>query len=258
MTEEDKAEKDVALPELTVGEQLSLDSFDKEQHFTQPPAHYTEASLVKALEEDGIGRPSTYAPTIGTLLARRYIAKEKKNIFVTELGLAVDDMMQKNFPTIIDTAFTANMESLLDSVAAGKTKWKTIVENFYPDLEKAVEAAEKELKERYAAIGEMHASYNVENDLWQMELHYNKEEDLREEIFYYMAEHRLPIYEMKMTSKSLEDVFLELTKEQEKSAAAEEMTGRTAKERAAEENSQTAETTQKEETDNAGNMEKGI
>ena len=124
--------------------------------------------------------------------------------------------------------------------------------------EDAVRAAEKELKERYAAIGEMHASYNVENDLWQMELHYNKEEDLREEIFYYMAEHRLPIYEMKMTSKSLEDVFLELTKEQEKSAAAEEMTGRTAKESAAAENSQTAETTQKEETDNAGNMEKGI
>ena len=124
--------------------------------------------------------------------------------------------------------------------------------------EDAVRAAEKELKERYAAIGEMHASYDVENDLWHMELHYNKEEDLREEIFYYMAEHRLPIYEMKMTSKSLEDVFLELTKEQEKSAAAEEMTGRTAKESAAAENSQTAETTQKEETDNAGNMEKGI
>ncbi len=146
MTEEDKAEKDVSLPELTIGEQLSLDSFDKEQHFTQPPAHYTEASLVKALEEDGIGRPSTYAPTIGTLLARRYIAKEKKNIFVTELGLAVDDMMQKNFPTIIDTAFTANMESLLDSVAAGKTKWKTIVENFYPDLEEAVETAQAEVE----------------------------------------------------------------------------------------------------------------
>lgn len=146
MTEEDKAEKDVSLPELIVGETLSLDSFDKEQHFTQPPAHYTEASLVKALEEDGIGRPSTYAPTIGTLLARRYIAKEKKNIFVTELGLAVDDMMQKNFPTIIDTAFTANMESLLDSVAAGKTKWKTIVENFYPDLEEAVEKAQAEVE----------------------------------------------------------------------------------------------------------------
>lgn len=146
MTEEDKAEKDVSLPELTVGESLSLDSFDKEQHFTQPPAHYTEASLVKALEEDGIGRPSTYAPTIGTLLARRYIAKEKKNIFVTELGLAVDDMMQKNFPTIIDTAFTANMESLLDSVANGKTKWKTIVENFYPDLEEAVTKAQAEVE----------------------------------------------------------------------------------------------------------------
>ncbi len=146
MTEEDKAEKDVSLPELTVGEALSLDSFNKEQHFTQPPAHYTEASLVKALEEDGIGRPSTYAPTIGTLLARRYIAKEKKNIFVTELGLAVDDMMQKNFPTIIDTAFTANMESLLDSVATGKTKWKTIVENFYPDLEEAVEKAQAEVE----------------------------------------------------------------------------------------------------------------
>lgn len=146
MTEEDKAEKDVSLPELMVGETLSLDSFDKEQHFTQPPAHYTEASLVKALEEDGIGRPSTYAPTIGTLLARRYIAKEKKNIFVTELGLAVDDMMQKNFPTIIDTAFTANMESLLDSVATGKTKWKTIVENFYPDLEEAVEKAQAEVE----------------------------------------------------------------------------------------------------------------
>ena len=146
MTEEDKAEKDVSLPELTVGEALSLGSFDKEQHFTQPPAHYTEASLVKALEEDGIGRPSTYAPTIGTLLARRYIAKEKKNIFVTELGLAVDDMMQKNFPTIIDTAFTANMESLLDSVASGDTKWKTIVENFYPDLEEAVMKAQAEVE----------------------------------------------------------------------------------------------------------------
>ena len=124
--------------------------------------------------------------------------------------------------------------------------------------EDAVRAAEKELKERYAAIGEMHASYNAENDLWQMELHYNKEEDLRETIFYYMAEHKLPIYEMKMTSKSLEDVFLELTKEQEKSAAAEEMSGRTAKESAAAENSQTAETAQKEETDDAGDMEKGI
>jgi len=146
MSEEDKADKDVSLPEMKEGEKLSFQSFDKEQHFTQPPAHYTEASLVKTLEEDGIGRPSTYAPTIGTLLARRYITKEKKNIFVTELGQAVDDMMQKNFPTIVDTAFTANMESLLDTVANGNINWKTLVENFYPDLSQAVEKAHQEVE----------------------------------------------------------------------------------------------------------------
>lgn len=145
MSEEDKEEKNVALPEMKVGDVLKLSAFDKEQHFTQPPAHYTEASLVKSLEEDGIGRPSTYAPTIGTLLARRYITKEKRNIFVTELGQAVNDMMQKNFPTIVDTAFTANMESLLDSVADGKTAWKTIIENFYPDLSAAVDKANEEV-----------------------------------------------------------------------------------------------------------------
>ncbi|SFG09784.1 type I DNA topoisomerase [Oribacterium sp. WCC10] len=146
MSEEDKEDKDVSLPDMKVDEKLKLTHFDKEQHFTQPPAHYTEASLVKALEEDGIGRPSTYAPTIGTLLARRYITKEKRNIFVTELGQAVDDMMQKNFPTIVDTAFTANMESLLDNVANGNINWKTIVENFYPDLSEAVEKAQLEVE----------------------------------------------------------------------------------------------------------------
>ena len=146
MSEEDKEDKNVLLPEMKKGDTLALSKFDKAQHFTQPPAHYTEASLVKALEEDGIGRPSTYAPTITTLLARRYITKEKKNLFVTELGQAVDDMMQKNFPTIIDTAFTANMESLLDSVADGETRWKTIIENFYPDLQESVEKAQKEVE----------------------------------------------------------------------------------------------------------------
>ncbi len=146
MSEEDKEEKNVLLPDMQVGDRLSLDSFEKEQHFTQPPAHYTEASLVKALEEGGIGRPSTYAPTISTLIARRYITKEKKNIFVTELGLAVNDMMSKSFPTIVDTAFTANMESLLDSVAEGKIDWKTIIENFYPDLSEAVETANQEVE----------------------------------------------------------------------------------------------------------------
>ena len=119
--------------------------------------------------------------------------------------------------------------------------------------EDAVRAAENELKEHYTAIEEVHVSQNTENDLWQMELHYKKEEDLREEIFYYMAEHKLPIYEMKLTSKSLEDVFLELTKEQE--------SGKTSGQDVADvpaEDTQAAETTQKEETDNAGDMEKGI
>lgn len=146
MSEEDKVEKDIALPALEVGARLKNAGFHPEQHFTQPPAHYTEASLVKALEEDGIGRPSTYAPTIGTLLARRYITKEKKNIFVTELGQAVNEMMVGSFPQIVDTAFTANMESLLDSVADGQIEWKTIIENFYPDLEEAVNKANEEVE----------------------------------------------------------------------------------------------------------------
>ena len=123
-----------------------MQDFVKKQNFTKPPAHYTEASLVKALEEGGIGRPSTYAPTIGTLLMRRYITKEKKNLFVTELRVAVNDMMQKSFPSIVDTGFTANMESLLDSVAEGKLPWKTIIENFYPDLSEAVEKANQEVE----------------------------------------------------------------------------------------------------------------
>ncbi len=146
MSEEDKEEKNVLLPDMEKGDVLTLSDFEKEQHFTQPPAHFTEASLVKALEEDGIGRPSTYAPTISTLIARRYITKEKKNIFVTELGQAVNDMMTRSFPTIVDTGFTANMESLLDSVAEGKIDWKTIISNFYPDLAEAVEIANQEVE----------------------------------------------------------------------------------------------------------------
>jgi len=145
MSEEDKAEKNVMLPAMEVGDSFSVKEWIKEQHFTQAPAHFTEASLVKALEEGGIGRPSTYAPTIATLLLRRYVTKEKKNIFVTELGNAVNEMMSQNFPTIVDKAFTANLESLLDSVSVGDTQWKTIVENFYPDLSTAVEKAREEV-----------------------------------------------------------------------------------------------------------------
>ena len=117
---------------------LTFQEFDEKQHFTQPPAHYTEASLVKALEELGIGRPSTYSPTITTILARRYIVKENKNLYVTELGEAVNNIMKDSFPSIVDEHFTANLESLLDMVEEGKVSWKTVVSNFYPDLAEAV------------------------------------------------------------------------------------------------------------------------
>ncbi len=144
--DEEKTENNKAVAALTMDSRLMLKEYDPKQHFTQPPAHYTEASLVKALEEDGIGRPSTYAPIITTLLARRYIVKENKNLYVTELGEAVNDMMKKAFPSIVDVSFTANMESLLDMVEEGKVNWKTVVRNFYPDLEAAVKAAEQELE----------------------------------------------------------------------------------------------------------------
>ena len=147
MQEEDKEEENVLRVSLEKGSELALDSEDPKQHFTQPPAHYTEASLVRALEELGIGRPSTYAPTITTILARRYIAKENKNLYVTELGEVVNKMMLDAFPVIVDVNFTANMEALLDGVEEGQVKWKTIVENFYPDLDAAVKSAEKQLEQ---------------------------------------------------------------------------------------------------------------
>ena len=131
---------------ITKDTEITLSGLDPQQHFTQPPAHFTEASLVKALEEQGIGRPSTYAPTITTILARRYVTKENKNIYVTELGEAVNGIMKHCFPSIVDISFTANMELLLDKVADGTVKWKTIVRNFYPDLDEAVKTAEKTLE----------------------------------------------------------------------------------------------------------------
>ena len=144
--DDEKAEKQVLLKSLDKDTKLSLVDYDPKQHFTQPPAHYTEASLVKTLEELGIGRPSTYSPTITTIIARRYITKENKNLYVTEIGEVVNSIMKESFPTIVDEHFTANMESLLDGVAEGKIPWKTVVANFYPDLEKAVRAAEEELE----------------------------------------------------------------------------------------------------------------
>lgn len=140
-------EQNVLATKLEKGEILKLDSFDKKQHFSQSLPHYTEASLVRAMEELGIGRPSTYAPTITTILARRYIVKENKNLYVTELGEVVNNMMKESFPAIVDVHFTANMETLLDGVGEGKVKWKTILENFYPDLDVAVVEAEKTLEQ---------------------------------------------------------------------------------------------------------------
>ncbi|MBP5198119.1 MAG: topoisomerase DNA-binding C4 zinc finger domain-containing protein, partial [Lachnospiraceae bacterium] len=144
---EDKEDVGKLTDSISTETELEFEGFDPKQHFTQPPAHYTEASLVREMEELGIGRPSTYAPTITTILARRYVAKEGKNLFVTELSEVVNDMMKRAFPSIVDVNFTANMEALLDGVEEGNIKWKTIIENFYPDLDAAVNQAEIDLAE---------------------------------------------------------------------------------------------------------------
>lgn len=145
--EEDREEPNMLVKGVETGTPLKLLDFQEKQHFTQPAPHYTEASLVRELEELGIGRPSTYAPTITTILARRYVVKENRNIYVTELGEVVNQMMREAFPSIVDVNFTANMEALLDGVEEGSVNWKTVVSNFYPDLDEAVKIAEKELKE---------------------------------------------------------------------------------------------------------------
>ncbi|MFT3985877.1 MAG: type I DNA topoisomerase [Lachnospiraceae bacterium] len=143
--EEEKEQPNVLLNDISEKSVLTLDRFEEKQHFTQPPAHYTEASLVKTLEELGVGRPSTYSPTITTILARRYVTKENKNLYVTELGEVVNHMMKEAFPSIVDMNFTANLEMLLDNVEEGIVDWKTIISNFYPDLDEAVQNAEQEL-----------------------------------------------------------------------------------------------------------------
>ena len=144
--DEEEKEQKLPLGDLKKGTGFSLQDLDAKQHFTQPPAHYTEATLVRTLEELGIGRPSTYAPTISTIIARRYVAKEGKNLYVTELGEAVNAMMKDAFPTIVDTYFTANMEALLDNIEEGAIQWKTVIANFYPDLDSAVKEAEEKLE----------------------------------------------------------------------------------------------------------------
>ena len=146
-SDEEKPENNLMMKSLDENTELSLENFDGQQHFTQPPAHYTEASLVKTLEELGIGRPSTYAPTITTIIARRYVAKENKNLYITELGEVVNNIMKQAFPSIVDVNFTATFEELLDKVEDGSVYWKTVIRNFYPDLDEAVKAAEQELEQ---------------------------------------------------------------------------------------------------------------
>ncbi len=143
-SDEELEEKDVALPNLEEGEELRLIDLLPEQHFTEPPARYTEASLVKALEEEGIGRPSTYAPTITTILDRHYIEREKKTLYPTELGRIVDGLLRENFKDIVDVEFTAQMEEKLDGIAEGNIKWKQVIEEFYgPFAENLAEVEEK-------------------------------------------------------------------------------------------------------------------
>ncbi len=145
--EDEKAENNSLLNSITKDTKLSFEGFEEQQHFTQPPAHFTEAALVRALEELGIGRPSTYAPTITTIIARRYVIKENKNLYASEIGQVVNNMMKEAFPSIVDVNFTAYMEALLDKVEEGTVQWKTVVSNFYPDLDEAVKQAEKDLGE---------------------------------------------------------------------------------------------------------------
>lgn len=143
---DDEKEENNKLNSINQGDVLEAETFDEKQHFTQPPAHYTESLLVKTMEELGIGRPSTYAPTITTIINRRYVVKENKNLYVTELGEAVNQAMVTAFPAIVDTSFTANIETLLDNIETGDINWKVIIRNFYPDLADSVAKARDELE----------------------------------------------------------------------------------------------------------------
>ncbi|MGL5244842.1 MAG: DNA topoisomerase, partial [Sarcina sp.] len=141
----DGEEDDVIVPELEEKEKLSVSNIESKQHFTQPLARYTEASFVKLLEEKGIGRPSTYVPTISTLISRKYVQREKKNLIPTELGFIVNNIVSDYFKQIVDADFTADMETKLDFVEEGKTNWKGIVDEFFTPLKIAIEKAEKEI-----------------------------------------------------------------------------------------------------------------
>ena len=144
--DDEKEEKESPLPALQEGEKLALKDFVKDQHFTQPPAHYTDATLIRAMEEQGIGRPSTYAPTVSTILDREYVVKEGKYLRITNLGRVVTELMKDKFTDIADTKFTAHMEQKLDSVEEGTTPWKGVLRDFYGDFEEHLKKAEQDLE----------------------------------------------------------------------------------------------------------------
>ena len=134
------------LPNLKEGDILTVSEILDEQHFTEPPARYTEASLIKTMEENGIGRPSTYAPTISTILGRDYVKREKRMLKPTELGTVVTDMLKENFEDIVDVDFTANMETRLDNIEEGTLGWQTVIDEFYKPFKKVLEKAEKDIE----------------------------------------------------------------------------------------------------------------
>ena len=144
--QEEEQEKFETIEGLETGDEVQLKTIEPQQHFTQPPPRYTEAALVKALEENGVGRPSTYAPTIATLIARAYLAKEKKVLYVTELGMIVNQMISQYFSEIVDIHFTAGMEEKLDKVEEGEVNWRAILQDFYQEFEPLVEKASNELE----------------------------------------------------------------------------------------------------------------
>ncbi|NLV86932.1 MAG: type I DNA topoisomerase [Clostridiales bacterium] len=150
--DEEPAERQKALPDLSEGEKMRLEKLEKEQQFTQPPSRYTEATLIRAMEEKGIGRPSTYAPTISTITSREYVVKEGKHLKPTVLGEVITGLMEERFPDIVDLKFTARMEDTLDSVEDGKRDWKDVLEDFYEGFDKALNDAEKALEGQHIKI----------------------------------------------------------------------------------------------------------
>ena len=150
--DDDKEEKDSPLPPLEEGEQVTAVGFAPLQHFTQPPARYTDATLIRTMEENGIGRPSTYAPTVSTILDREYVIKEGKYLRLTPLGGVVNDLMCQRFPDIVDVKFTARMEQKLDDVEAGQVKWKDLIRQFYVPFHENLEKVEKDMEGVYLKV----------------------------------------------------------------------------------------------------------